>query len=78
MNFSRAFLVNLIMDRLLVTELIQNDFNEDLLKVELGKLLEDDQYRGQMIASFEELIEKLGGGGASSKAAEIIYSELHE
>lgn len=71
-------LVNLIMDRLLVKELIQDDFNVDLLKNELGKLLQNNQYRGQMIASFEELIEKLGGGGASAKAAEIIVSELKE
>ncbi len=69
-------LVNLIMDQPLVKELIQNEFNEDLLKMELGKLLQDENYRTDMIASFEELIKKLGGGGASEKAADIILSEI--
>lgn len=69
-------LVNLIMDRKVVTELIQNDFKEDLLKVELGKLLENEKSRAQMIDNFDELIKKLGGGGASKKAAEIILSDL--
>jgi len=70
-------LVNLIMDREVVRELIQSDFNADLLRMELGKLLEDQSRRKDMIASFEALIEKLGGGGASKKAAEIILSEIN-
>jgi len=69
-------LVNLIMDREVVRELIQNDFNESLLRMELGKLLKDDHSRQEMIASFEELIKKLGGGGASEKAADIVLGEL--
>lgn len=69
-------LVNLIMDKEIVRELIQADFNEELLRMELGKLLKDDQSREEMIASFDLLIKKLGGGGASEKAAEIILSEL--
>lgn len=71
-------LVNLIMDQPLVKELIQNEFNDNLLKVELGKLLKDQNYRGDMMASFEELITKLGGGGASKRAADIIQSELDQ
>lgn len=69
-------LVNLIMDRPVVRELIQNEFRTDLLKEELGKLLNDQNYRDEMMGSFEELINLLGGGGASQKAAKIICTDL--
>ncbi|MAY83698.1 MAG: lipid-A-disaccharide synthase [Flavobacteriales bacterium] len=69
-------LVNLIMDEEVVRELIQGEFNESLLRTELGKLLKDERSRDEMIASFDTLINKLGGGGASKKAADIIISEL--
>ncbi len=71
-------LVNLILDREVVTELIQKDYNPTLLKKELGKLIQDEKFRNDMISNFGELIVKLGGAGASKKAASIIYSELRK
>lgn len=69
-------LVNLIMDEEVVKELIQADLNEKLLKIELGKLLEDATYRKSMLANFDLLTQKLGGGGASQKTAQLILAEL--
>ena len=69
-------LVNLILDRNVVTELIQKEYNSSLLKKELGKLIHNEKFRNDMISNFGELIVKLGGAGASKKAAKIIFSEL--
>jgi len=69
-------LVNLIMDKEVVRELIQGELNEKLLKDELGKLLLDEDYRKQMKTTFESLINKLGGGGASAKTAELLIEDL--
>ncbi len=69
-------LVNLIMDKEVVRELIQGKLNEKLLKEELGKLLQDDLYRQEMHANFEMLIQKLGGGGASARTAQLMVEAL--
>jgi lipid-A-disaccharide synthase len=68
-------LVNLIADREVVKELIQQEFTEGLLRSELGKLLKDRDYRSKMLDSFEVLIGKLGKG-ASENAASIIVDEV--
>ena len=64
-------LVNLVMDREIVKELIQADLNPKQVKSELLKILETEE-REKMLASFEELKLKLGGEGASSNAADVI------
>ena len=66
-------LVNLIMDKEVVTELIQNDFNEKRLTLELEKIL-DKNNREKLFGSYYELEQKLGGKGASEKAAQLIYN----
>lgn len=68
-------LVNLIMDRVVVTELIQNDLNVENLKSELTKLT-DPNGRQQMLNDYEELSYKLGGPGASARAAELMVGYL--
>ena len=64
-------LVNLIMDKEVVTELIQNDFNKKRLKIELTKILTDTN-RTQIFLAYFELEKKLGGKGASKKTAQLI------
>ncbi len=67
-------LVNLIMDKLVVTELIQDDLTPANLKEELESLLFDDQRRNQLAKDYHELWDMLSKGGhASSKAASSIY-----
>ena len=70
-------LVNLIMEEEVVTELIQGDLNQKLLKAELGKLLENTSERANMMNKFEELINKLGSGGASAKTAKLLIDDLN-
>ena len=62
-------LVNLIMDREVVRELIQQEFNADQLEEELRKLM-DAEHAGALKADYKELREKLGETGASARAAE--------
>ncbi len=62
-------LVNLIMDKKIVTELIQNDLNKNELIKELGKLLNDQTYASHLKSEYSELKKILGSAGASQKAA---------
>ncbi|WP_299338660.1 lipid-A-disaccharide synthase [uncultured Psychroserpens sp.] len=65
-------LVNLIMDREVVTELIQGDLNKKRLKKELNRILDED-HRIQFFIDYYDLEKKLGGKGASEKAAKLIF-----
>ena len=66
-------LVNLIMDREVVTELIQKDLNTENLKKELSLILSGEK-RSQVLSDFAELRTKLGGHGASDEAAKLIVN----
>lgn len=68
-------LVNLVMDRAVVTELIQNDFNKKRLKQELDKTL-NLETRKQMFLDYYELEKTLGGKGASVKTAKLVYDAI--
>ena len=68
-------LVNLIMDKEVVKELIQNDFNSKNLKTELTKMLEESR-REKLFLEYFELEKLLGGKGASEKVAKQIVSYL--
>lgn len=65
-------LVNLIMGREIVKELLQSDFNPQTLAAELARLLHDSNYRAEMMKNFAQLRTKLGAGNASTLAAEEI------
>lgn len=69
-NINYISLVNLIMDREVVTELIQNELTTPNLVRELNQILGEN--RSKMLSDFAELREKLGGSGASDLAAKII------
>ncbi|MCH2023894.1 MAG: lipid-A-disaccharide synthase [Saprospiraceae bacterium] len=68
-------IVNLIMEKKVVPELIQNDFNKVNLIAELNKILLGTD-RINMIENYILLKEKLGKNGASKKTANIIYKLL--
>ncbi len=68
-------LVNLIMDKEVVTELIQEDCNSKKIKVELEKIIEPS-YRNTLLANYDLLEKQLGGAGASDKTAHLIVSDM--
>jgi len=68
-------LVNLIMDKEVVTELIQENCNTKRIGKELRKILETN-YRETLLKQYDLLEEKLGGIGASAKTAKLIVGDL--
>lgn len=71
-------LVNLIMDREVVKELIQAQLTPANIEAELKKLLADPERQRQLHSDYTELRNLLRkGGAASSNAAKSIYEYLH-
>ncbi|GLU43671.1 lipid-A-disaccharide synthase [Allomuricauda sp. NBRC 101325] len=68
-------LVNLIMDREVVKELIQNELTTKNLKSELTKIVAGAE-RERMLSDYKLLKEKLGGNGASQMAAQLIVENV--
>lgn len=68
-------LVNLILDKPAVTELIQGEFNTKKLQQELDKIL-DPEHRKMLFLDYFALEKKLGGTGASAKTAALIYESI--
>ena len=68
-------LVNLIMDKEVVTELIQEDCSTTRIREELKKILEST-HRSTILKEYELLEAKLGGIGASTKTAKLIVADL--
>ncbi len=70
-------LVNLIMDKPVVKELIQDELTADNLKKELNDLLSNTTRQQQLQTDYSALKELLGkGGNASAKAAAAIWKFL--
>ncbi len=62
-------LVNLVMDREVVTELIQKDVNAKSLVNELSKILEGGSSRADVLKEYLDLKHRLGDKGASDLVA---------
>ena len=76
-NIKYICLVNLIMDKEVVKELIQNDLTVANLQRELKLLLEDETKKQQLQKDYASLKKMLGEGGhASSNAAKSIVDFL--
>ncbi len=67
-------LVNLIMNKEVVKELIQNDFNKNNLSKQLEKIL-SSSIRTKMFNDYFDLEKILGGTGASENTAKLITSK---
>lgn len=70
-------MVNLILDRLVVQELVEGDLNEPRMVQEVKALLETKN-RQRILADYEELETKLGGVGASERVATLMIEDLQE
>jgi lipid-A-disaccharide synthase len=68
-------LVNLIMDKEVVKELIQRELNKKNIVNELNKIL-TTEYRQNLLKQYDLLEKKLGGKGASFKTANLIFKHL--
>jgi len=76
-NLNYISLVNLIANKLIVKELIQNACSKKNLIKELKRILEKGE-RVKIINNYNKLEDSLGGKGASYKTAKIMYNYLVE
>ena len=70
-------LVNLIADKPIVTELIQDDLNPAPLEHEFASITSDTHARQQMLDGYAHLHSLLGNAGASDRTAIEIIKLLH-
>jgi lipid-A-disaccharide synthase len=68
-------LVNLILNKLAIPELIQHELNEINIKKELDLIL-GGKNREDQLTNYKELSEIVGKSGASVRTAELIYKRL--
>ena len=71
-------LVNLVMEKEVVKELIQSNLTEKNLVDELNRLLSDSNCQRQILEDYEDLKDLLGNAGASEKAALVIVSDMKD
>lgn len=69
-------LVNLILDKEVVKELIQTDLTEKNISSELKLILHNSEHKMLMLNDYEALRRDLGNAGASQRSAEIIVKYL--
>ena len=74
-NVEHFGLINLIAEKRIAKELIQNDFTPEALSAEIIRLLEPD-VNSSVRGDLRSAVAKLGTGGASKKAAEAILGFL--
>ena len=69
-------MVNLIAEKKIVPELMQGQMTGERIAAEAGRLLADSAARRAMQAGLAEVREKLSGGNAPQRAAQIIHAIL--
>ena len=69
-------LVNLIVNREIVVELIGDQMNTRRLEAELRKILKGGEARSRLLADYAEMRNRLGDAGASQRAARQIVAHL--
>ena len=62
-------LVNLIVERELVRELVADTMTVNNMQIELDRLLNDKDYRLQILEGYDQMMERLGDAHASENAA---------
>ena len=71
-------LANLIAGRKVFKELMQYYFTPENLVSEVRRLVEDKEYRSQMLLDYNQIRASLGGSGASSAIAKAMVEELRK
>jgi lipid-A-disaccharide synthase len=65
-------MANLIAGRRVLTELIQGEFQPESVAFEVGRLLDDREHRAAVKAGLADVRSRLGGAGASARAAALV------
>lgn len=75
-NIKYISLPNLILDKGIIKELVQNDLTSENISNELERLLNDKEYKQQILKEYKYLNEMLGGKGASARLAKELYNDV--
>ena len=75
---NRVCLPNIIMDKDIVPELLMSDSNPKVISKNLLKILDDEQYRNNMIDDLSKVKSLLSKHEASKEVAQIIAAELQQ
>jgi lipid-A-disaccharide synthase len=75
-NVKHLGMPNLLADKEIVPEFIQQQAKPDAIAKAMGPLVEDVHARERMSSAFDAIIGKLGGTGASERAAQVILEEF--
>jgi lipid-A-disaccharide synthase len=67
-------LANIVANKLIVKELLQDDATPQTITTELFRLLEDKPYRSQVVSDLSKVRENLGAGGGAEKMARLALS----
>lgn len=67
-------LANIVANKLIVKELLQDDATPQNIATEMFQLLEDESYRTQVISDLSKVRENLGAGGGAEKMAKLALS----
>ncbi len=70
-------MVNLIAGQRIVRELIQDDCTPEAVATEAVRILAEPDYRARMIDHLAEVRRRLGGPGASERAADAVLDVIH-
>ena len=71
-------LVNLIMDKEIVVELIQHDLNFEQIEKELSSILIGGDKRNTLLENYAEMQKRVGENGASGRAAKLMVKYLKQ
>lgn len=71
-------MVNILLDKMVVPELIQNEANSENIFNTTSKIISDEKIYQTIKHKLEFVKEKLGSGGASKKAAKTILEIMNE
>jgi lipid-A-disaccharide synthase len=71
-------LVNLVADKAVVKEMIQDEASIEKVSAEMKRMLTDEPYRGKMLNEYNNIIQILDTGSASENAARLMLKYLHK
>ncbi|MEY4485431.1 MAG: lipid-A-disaccharide synthase, partial [Verrucomicrobiota bacterium] len=70
-------IINILAEAPVVKEMVQGQFEPDILGQEMVRLLQDRNAREELTAKLKETVSKLGEGGAYQRAAAAVIAELN-
>ncbi len=71
-------LTNLIMDKPVIKELLQDNFTAENINIEVNKILFDKEHKQKIFENYNNIKNILGNEGASKRTANLMYKYLIE